>query len=180
MSYVGAEVDSLLGSDFARSAPSLANASQQAVRAAQAIRLVASKVDKLSAGGGGGAGRGGSGYPQILLGIEDTSVAAASTESVTTESTAALRITDFFVRDAVGDDFLLTEMKISRLDILAGSDPIPASMFRSSVQRPPIETPRLPAGTLLTIGAQNITGAAKRFNGCFVGHDLTRAHSGTC
>ena len=147
---------------------------------AEAIRLIARQTDKMSAEASSrrSAAAQASDLPQVLLGINNSSVAANTSAAVTTQASTTLRITDFFCRDAVGDDFNISAMKMGRLDLVTGGA-VPASMFRSSVQRPPLETPALASSTTISMTVDNLTGAAKRFDGGFTGIDLDRQYDVT-
>lgn len=112
--------------------------------------------------------------PQVFLGSNSVNViAAGATLAVNSASGALLRITDLIVSDGIANDFDILSIQVGRLNLLASGDPIPASAFRSSVQRPPIEVPRLHPGQQITIAVRNNAGAARVWSAMFVGIDLS-------
>lgn len=114
--------------------------------------------------------------PQIPLGVRSSStVAAGGTATIAPEPSVPMRLTRFEVAPAIADYFLLTSMRVARLDMLAGSDAIPASSFLPNANHCPIENPILPAGSQVTVGVENIDGAAHSFYAMFWGVDLTPA-----
>lgn len=114
--------------------------------------------------------------PQIPLGVRSSStVAAGGTATIAPEPSVPMRLTRFEVAPAISDYFLLTSMRVARLDMLAGSDAIPASAFLPNAQHPPLENPILPAGSQVSVGVENIDGAAHSFYATFWGVDLTPA-----
>lgn len=114
--------------------------------------------------------------PQIFLGVLSVgTVAAGANANIPAEPNVPFRITDFIVDDAIANDFRITALQIGRLNLLTSGDGIPASMFRTSVQRPPIETPRLEAGTEAVVSVLNTSGAARTFNAAFIAIDLTKS-----
>lgn len=112
--------------------------------------------------------------PQIFLGVLSGTVAAAGTEAIPAEPNVRFRITDFIVDDAIANDFRITAIQIGRLNLLTSNVGIPASMFRTSVQRPPIETPILEAGTQAVVTVLNTSGADRIFSASFIALDLTK------
>lgn len=116
--------------------------------------------------------------PQIPLGVRSSSaVSAAGTATIAPESAVPMRLTDFQVSSAIAPFFLISSMRVARLDMLAGSDAIPAECFIPNAKHPPIENPILPAGSPVTVGVENIDGAPHFFFGSFWGIDLTPAHA---
>lgn len=111
--------------------------------------------------------------PAVLLGFRD-SIAAAATEIVSSEPNVKLRPTDLIVRESNADDFVLTSIKIGRVDLITGSVGVPASIFTGSQQRPPISAPELEAGTNATISVENLTNAASLFLAAYTCLDLSR------
>lgn len=111
--------------------------------------------------------------PAVLLGFRD-SIAAAATETVTSEPNVKLRPTDLIVRESNADDFVLTSIRIGRVDLITGSVGVPASIFTGAQQRPPISAPVLEAGTNATIGVENLTNAASLFLAAYTCLDLSR------
>lgn len=120
-------------------------------------------------------GAAGHAQPQVFLGSNSGAVpiVAGATAVVTSSSGALLRITDLIVSDGIANDFDILSIQVGRLNLLASGDPIPASMFRSSVQRPPIEVPRLHPGQNISITVRNNAGAARTWSASFVGIDLS-------
>jgi hypothetical protein len=117
--------------------------------------------------------------PQVLLGFDSghagaAAIAAAAGATITTQPTVDLRITDMIVDATFAADFLITSIDIGRLNLMAGAQGLPATAFVSGVQRPPIEAPRLPAGTDASVAVTNISGQARRLIGMFVGIDLSQ------
>lgn len=111
--------------------------------------------------------------PVVFLGF-DTTAAAAGSAAATTEPNVKVRPTDLIVRDTNADDFQITSMRIGRVDLLTGATGIPAGIFKTSVQRPPISAPELEAGTQASIQLTNLTGAASRFMASYLCLDLSR------
>ncbi|MEQ9324214.1 MAG: hypothetical protein RIF41_33940 [Polyangiaceae bacterium] len=131
------------------------------------------KMQRLSAAAKAGA------LPQIFLGVDSlqsvpTGIPAGGTRTIAVESTEPLRITNFLVDDAIASDFAVNRIQIGRLNLLAGSHPIPAAMFKSGIERPPMQTPTLPAGTEAKVEVTNRATAPRHFLGAFTGIDLTR------
>ncbi|MEZ4447687.1 MAG: hypothetical protein R3B72_51905 [Polyangiaceae bacterium] len=117
--------------------------------------------------------------PQIFLGVDSaqkyqTGIPANQTVTLAVESTEPLRITNFLVDDAIASDFAVNRIQIGRLNLLAGSHAIPAAMFKSGIERPPMETPMLPAGTEAKIEVTNRASAPRHFLAAFTGIDLSR------
>lgn len=119
--------------------------------------------------------------PQIFLGVSTAGVtiAAGATLNITAETNTRLRVTDFFVDDAIAADFVINDIQISRLSLFAGNLRIPASSFVTSVQRPPLEAPILPSGTELSVSVTNRSGAARAFDSMFTGLDVGRTYDVT-
>lgn len=119
--------------------------------------------------------------PQIFLGVSTAGVtiAAGATLNITAETNTRLRVTDFFVDDAVAADFVINDIQISRLSLFAGNLRIPASSFVTSVQRPPLEAPILPSGTELSVSVTNRSGAPRAFDSMFTGLDVGRTYDVT-
>ncbi|HEU5316788.1 MAG TPA: hypothetical protein VFX49_11805 [Chloroflexota bacterium] len=111
--------------------------------------------------------------PVVFLGF-DTTAAASAGAAATTEPNVKVRPTDLIVRDTNADDFQITSMRIGRVDLLTGATGIPAGIFKTSVQRPPISAPELEAGTQASIQLTNLTAAASRFMASYLCLDLSR------
>lgn len=111
--------------------------------------------------------------PQVFLGVPATAVNAGAAAAINGQSGTLLRITDFIVDDDIAGDFQINTMQVGRINLLASGDPIPASMFRNGVQRPPIEVPKLHPGQQIALNVTNISGAARTFRACFIGSDLS-------
>jgi hypothetical protein len=114
--------------------------------------------------------------PQIFLGVstQGVTIAAGASLNIPAETNTRLRVTDFFVDDAIAADFVIQDIQISRLSLFAGNLRIPASCFVTSVQRPPLEAPVLPSGTELSVNVTNRSGAARAFDSMFTGLDVSR------
>jgi hypothetical protein len=111
--------------------------------------------------------------PQIFLPLDSsTTIAASIADTVKGEPTSRVRITDLFIDPRDADDFLVSGIKVGRLDHLVGSGSIPAGSFSSGNQRPPIATPILASGTPAQLSVTNRGGAARRFVGFFTAIDL--------
>lgn len=116
--------------------------------------------------------------PQIPLGVRSAAtVTAGGTETIAPEPSVPMRLTTFQVAKVIMDFFLINSMKVARLDMLAGSDGVPASAFAPDAVHPPIENPILPAGSQVTVIVENVDGADHAFYGNFFGIDLTPAHA---
>lgn len=111
--------------------------------------------------------------PQIPLGVRDNSVAAGATETISPEPGVPLRITQFYASPTIAGLFLVTQITVARVNMLAGSDGVPATLFTPEARRPPFENPILAAGSQIVVGVENIDVAAHPFFGAFMGIDLT-------
>lgn len=111
--------------------------------------------------------------PQIPMGVRSNSVAANSTTTISPEPGVPLRITNLTVSPTIAGLFLITQIKVARVDMLAGSDAVPATLFAPESRHPPFENPILAAGSQIVLGVENIDAGAHPFYGAFVGIDLT-------
>lgn len=144
---------------------------QKAMAAAHKKMAQEIKLQKLSAASTAGE------VPQIFLGIDSrqkaqNGIAPGASLVLSVESTEPLRITNLLVDDAIASDFTISRIQVGRLNLLAGSDPVPAAIFKSSVVRAPIATPILPAGTEAKIEVQNRSQAPRDFVAAFTGIDV--------
>lgn len=111
--------------------------------------------------------------PAIFLGFDST-VAASTSSTASSEGNVSLRPTDLVVRASNAADFLINSMVVGRVNLLAGSTGIPAEAFNTSVVRPPISAPELKAGTAASIALLNLTAASSRFLAMYTALDLSR------
>lgn len=110
--------------------------------------------------------------PAIFLGFDET-VAASTASPATSEGTVPLRPTDLVVRASNAADFQISDMQVGRINCLAGATPIPAEAFNTSVVRPPISSPALPAGVPASLGLTNLTLGSSRFLAMYTALDLS-------
>lgn len=111
--------------------------------------------------------------PAIFLGFDST-IAASTSSTASSEANVKLRPTDLIVRDTTADDWQITSIRIGRVDLLSGSTGIPATAFTGATSRPPVSAPVLEAGTQSTIYLTNLTGASSRFMAMFTALDLSK------
>lgn len=111
--------------------------------------------------------------PVVFLGFDST-ITASSSGTATSEPNVKVRPTDLIVRDANANDFQFTSMRIGRVDLLTGSTGIPAAIFQTGVQRPPISAPELEAGTIASIACTNLTAADSRFLAAYLCLDISK------
>lgn len=146
---------------------------QKALKAMQKQLAQQMKLQKLSAASTAGE------VPQALLGIDSldkaqNGIAPGTSLTISVEATDPLRITSLLVDDVIAGDFSISRIQIGRMNLLAGAYPVPASIFKSGIERPPIATPILPAGTEASIEVQNRSGAPRDFKAAFMGIDTNR------
>jgi len=144
---------------------------QKAITASHKKMAQEIKLQKLSAASTAGE------VPQIFLGIDSrqkapNGIPAGQSLVLAVESTEPLRITNLLVDDAIASDFTISRIQVGRLNLLAGSDAVPAAIFKSSVVRAPIATPILPAGTEAKIEVTNRSQAPRDFVAAFTGIDV--------
>ncbi len=144
---------------------------QKAMAAAHKKMAQELKLQKLSAASTAGE------VPQIFLGIDSrekapNGIPAGNSLVLSVESSEPLRITNLLVDDAIASDFTISRIQIGRLNLLAGSDSVPAAIFKSSVVRAPIATPILPAGTEARLEVTNRSQAPRDFVAAFTGIDV--------
>ena len=113
--------------------------------------------------------------PQIFLGVDSgaVNIAAAAQQGINSEPNVDMRITDLIVDDSNAAAFRVTQIAATRVSMMASGDGIPATVFLSGVQRPPIRVPRVPAGTNVVTTVVNRSGAGARFEATYIGIDLT-------
>lgn len=113
--------------------------------------------------------------PHIPMGVRVNGVAAGASGTTSPEPGVPLRITKFVANDISAPWFLITQLKVARLDMLAGGDAVPMSIFSKDANYPPIENPVLAGGSQITVGFENVDAAPHLFSGAFWGIDLTPA-----
>ena len=111
--------------------------------------------------------------PQIFLGFDST-VAASTSATSTAEPNVHLRPTDLVVRAANVEDWLITDIQVGRVNMIAGANGISASCFSPLAYRSVISCPPLQAGTNAQIAVTNLTLASSRFLAHMVCGDISR------
>lgn len=111
--------------------------------------------------------------PQIPLGVRSDSVAANTATTISPEPGVPMRVTNFTVSPTIAGLFLITQITVARVNLLASGDGVPATLFEPASRHPPFENPILAAGSQITVGVENIDSAAHPFYGAFQGIDLT-------
>lgn len=113
--------------------------------------------------------------PQIKLGLGDasTKVKAGTTTNFSPEGSVPLRITQLTVPSSIAPFFAIAQFTVARLNLLAGSVPIPAEEFIPNARHAPLEMPILAAGSQIVVGAQNIDAADHLFLATVTAIDLT-------
>lgn len=111
--------------------------------------------------------------PQIFLGFDST-VAAATAATSTAEPNVHLRPTDLVVRAANVEDWLITDIQVGRVNMIAGANGISASAFSPLARRSVISCPPLQAGTNAQLAITNLTAASSRFLAHMVCGDISR------
>ncbi len=102
-------------------------------------------------------------------------VLAGATLQFKVQSQVTVWITDFTVDTDEPSDFIITQLQISRVNLIGGSGGIPASRFRSNSRRPQINNEILNGGSYALLTIQNINPtAALSFYGSFEGLDLSK------
>lgn len=109
--------------------------------------------------------------PQVFLGF-DTTVAASTSAASTAEPSVHLRPTDLIVRGNAAD-FLITTMQVGRVNMIVGSNGIPAEIFGANIKRPAISSPKLQGGTNAQLNLTNLTAGSSRFLAALVCLDVS-------
>jgi hypothetical protein len=117
--------------------------------------------------------------PQIKLGIGSdpagAKVKAAASASFSPEGSVPLRITQFTVASSIAPFFVITQLTVARLNLLAGAVAVPAEDFIPNARHAPLEIPILAAGSQVVVGVTNVDAADHFFFASVTAIDLTSA-----
>lgn len=117
--------------------------------------------------------------PQVRLGCSDTTtkVKAAATGIFSPEGSVPLRITMWHVAPSIAPYFAINSIFVARINLMAGSQPVPAEDFISNARNAPLEFPIAAAGSQVSVSATNIDTADHYFMSSFAAIDLTTSAS---
>lgn len=113
--------------------------------------------------------------PSIFLGVraEEDPTAAGAEYICSPQSSVPLLITRFEFEDDIATFLDVSSFKITRLDMIAGSNAVAGTTFNSKSTAPPIEDPILPAGVPMTIRGTNNSANPVTVRGTLRAIDLT-------
>ena len=97
-----------------------------------------------------------------------------ATRTISVEATEPLEIRGLLVNPHDAVNFQISRIQIARTNLLAGSHPVPSSIFSCrSFLHPRMQTPRLAANTSVDIEVINISASPRHFSAAFEAIDLT-------
>lgn len=107
-----------------------------------------------------------------------TGVLPGASLQIKASSQVSVWVTDFTVDTDEPSDFVITQFKISRTDLLGGAGGVPASRFRQNSHRPQLNNEIISGGSFALIEVKNINKTQTLdFHGTMDGLDLSRPAS---
>lgn len=112
--------------------------------------------------------------PTIPLGIDSVALIAALTaQAINVIPTTAVRIVGMSVANSIAPSFIINSILVGRLNLLDSGAAIPAEMYSGVANDMSLESPAIPAGTIIVVNVTNISGGGLRFLAGFKCVDLS-------